>query len=177
MRVQKVYIPCESLLSKDNYDYSDSFKAEFTDKEDTIDIITITKAFFSASPGWIGKLFVLRNKIVSIFGLKTGDKIKAGEEVLDNFKADIGEQVGIFKVFERTENEIILGEDDTHLNFRVSLLLDPKLDDKKDFSISTTVNFNNWFGKLYFLPVKPFHKLIVPAMLKSVIKEVKKGAL
>lgn len=177
MSVQKVCIPRESLLSQSNYDYSDSFKAEFTDKENTIDIITITKTFFSASPGWIGKLFVLRNKIVSIFGLKTGGKTKSKRELLNNFKGQIGERVGIFKVFDRSDNEIILGEDDSHLNFRVSLLLGPKIDDKKDFTISTTVNFNNWFGKLYFLPVKPFHRLIVPAMLKSVIKEVKKRTL
>ncbi|WP_298544518.1 DUF2867 domain-containing protein [uncultured Aquimarina sp.] len=174
MRVQRVHFPGKSLLSKNTCDYSDSFKGKFTDKQDTIDIIIITKAFFSTSPGWIGKLFVLRNKIVSVFGLKTGGKVKEREEALDNFKGEIGEQIGIFKVFERTENEIILGEDDVHLNFRVSLLLEPKLDNHKDLTISTIVHFNNWFGKLYFLPVKPFHKLIVRAMLKSVIKEVEK---
>ncbi|MFD2562730.1 DUF2867 domain-containing protein [Aquimarina rubra] len=170
MKVEKCSLPKASLLSKNKFDYSDSFKAEFTDKEDTTDIIVMTKAFFSASPGWIGKLFVLRNKMVSVFGLKTGNKIKGKEDVLQNFKGEIGEQIGIFKVFNKSDNEIILGEDDSHLNFRVSLLLEPKEDSRKNLTISTIVNFNNWFGKLYFLPVKPFHKLIVPAMLKSTIK-------
>ena len=43
---------------------------------------------------------------------------------------------------------------------------------KKDLTISTTVEFNNWFGRLYFLPVRPFHKIIVPTMLKGIIKEL-----
>ncbi|MHA7058657.1 DUF2867 domain-containing protein [Aquimarina sp. M1] len=80
------------------------------------------------------------------------------------------EQVGIFKVFERYNHEIILGEDGNHLNFRVSLFLEPKPDEKKDFTISIIVNFNNWFGRLYFFPAKPFHKLIVPTMLQGTIK-------
>ncbi|AYZ35431.1 DUF2867 domain-containing protein [Chryseobacterium indologenes] len=32
--------------------------------------------------------------------------------------------------------------------------------------------FHNWTGVLYFLPVRPFHKLIVPAMLKNIIGQL-----
>ncbi|SEL71975.1 Protein of unknown function [Aquimarina amphilecti] len=170
MKVEKVNLPETSLLLKNEYDYSDSFISEFIDKEDTIDILVVTKAFFSTSPKWIEKLFLLRNKIVAIFGLKTGDSLEKRKETLNNFRGDIGDKVGIFKVFDKSENEIILGEDDMHLNFRVSLLLDSKPNSSKNLTISTIVNFNNWFGKLYFLPVKPFHKLIVPTMLKSTIR-------
>ncbi|MHA7058658.1 hypothetical protein ACWGOQ_0015645 [Aquimarina sp. M1] len=46
MKIQKVSIPSKSLLSKQTYDYCDSFKSEFMDQEDTIDILTVTKAFF-----------------------------------------------------------------------------------------------------------------------------------
>ncbi len=42
----------------------------------------------------------------------------------------------------------------------------------KKLTISTTAKFNNWFGKLYLLPVKPFHKLIVPIMLRRMIKKI-----
>ena len=33
--------------------------------------------------------------------------------------------------------------------------------------VSTIVRFNNWLGRLYFLPVRPIHRLIVPAMLRN----------
>ena len=77
-------------------------------------------------------------------------------------------------MFDKTDNEVILGEDDKHLDFRVSLLLD-KLASKteqKNLTITTTVKFNNSFGRLYFLPVRAFHKLIVPTMLKGIIKQL-----
>ncbi len=119
-------------------------------------------------------MFGLRNKIASIFGLKTPGEIDDRQQKLDNFKCEPGEQLGLFKVFNKTDNEVVLGEDDKHLNFRVSLLLNKhKIDlTKKEIIISTTVEFNNWFGRLYFLPVRPFHKIIVPTMLKGIIKQL-----
>ena len=80
------------------------------------------------------------------------------------------------KFFSRTENEVVPGEDDKHLNFRISLFLEQNIEEaeKKKLIISTTIEFNNWFGKIYFLPVRPFHKLIVPTMLKAIIKELEK---
>lgn len=174
IEVEKVVLPKISLLSDEVYEYSDSFKSRFSDPKNEIDILAVAKAFFSFSPKWIGSLFALRNKIVSVFGLKTGNGLSQKEEVLQNFKGEIGDQVGVFKVFDKTENELILGENDSHLNFRVSLLLVTQPDHTKDLTISTVVHFNNWFGKLYFFPVKPFHKLIVPAMLKSSIRNLKK---
>lgn len=48
-------------------------------------------------------------------------------------------------MFDKNENEIILGEDDKHLNFRVSLFIEQQSNNpqKKDLTISTTVEFNN----------------------------------
>jgi hypothetical protein len=38
---------------------------------------------------------------------------------------------------------------------------------KKVITVTTTVIYNNWFGRLYFLLVKPFHRLIVQITLKN----------
>ncbi|WP_345324099.1 DUF2867 domain-containing protein [Candidatus Villigracilis proximus] len=120
----------------------------------------------------MGWLFTLRNKIVSIIGLKTSGSSEAKHKtVLKDFKGEIGQRVCLFKVFDGNENEIILGEDDKHLNFRVSLLLDKK---ENQLHISTIVKIHNWLGKLYFLPVKPFHKLIVPSMMKGMVNQLTK---
>lgn len=100
--------------------------------------------------------------MVSIFGLKTSGKLTDRQKQLDAFTCEPGEQLALFKVFNKTDNEVILGEDDKHLNFRVSLFLDHKKSEtkKKTLTITTTVEFNNWFGRLYFLPVRPFHNLL-----------------
>lgn len=154
----------------------DSFEGTLNDVGNKITSVDIGKAFFSSGPEWVGKLFNLRNKIVSVLGLKTSGNVVDRQQQLDNFKCEPGEQLGLFKVFNKTDNEVIIGEDDKHLDFRVSLFLGnaEKGNSKKHIIISTTVEFNNWFGRLYFLPVRPFHKFIVPAMLKGIIKELEK---
>ncbi len=174
MKIEKVNLPKNSILAKTDYDYVDSYKSDVKDNQNNIDSLTVGKAFFSSSPKWIESLFNLRDRLVSIFELKTSGAIKNKEELLNNFKGTVGERLGLFKVFSKTDTELILGEDDKHLNFRVSLILDKIEPSKKSLIISTTVKYNNWFGKLYFLPVKPFHKLIVPTMLKGTIKEIEK---
>jgi hypothetical protein len=174
MTIIRTNIPDKSLLfDKAKYNYVDSFQGTFVNHEKSLNSVDVGKAFFSSSPKWVKNLLGLRNKIVKNFGLKTsvaGDRKKT----LDNFKGEKGEQVGLFRVFDKSDNEIILGEDDKHLDFRVSLFLDNLQNDKfeKKLTISTTVIFKNWFGRLYFLPVRPFHKLIVPAILRGTIKQL-----
>lgn len=94
--------------------------------------------------------------------------------MIANFKCEIDEQIGLFKVFNKTADEVIFGEDDKHLNFRVSLYIEqhPNNGTNKTLIISTTVKFNNWLGRLYFLPVKLFHKLILPTLLKGMINTI-----
>lgn len=179
MALQKCPLPGQSVLNNScvTYHYSDSYAGTVSDANNQLQPVDLGKAFFSAGPRWIPTLFKLRNKIVVVFGLKTPDRITDRQQQLDNFKGEPGEQLGLFKVFDRTADEVILGEDDKHLNFRISLLLRP--DDavgRRQIVISTTVVYNNWLGRLYFLPVRPFHSLIVPAMLKGMLRDLEKSA-
>ena len=175
MKIIKTSFPKNSLLNTidKEYDYVDSFEGVYTDDENKISPTEIGKAFFSSEPKWMGMLFTLRNKMVSIFGLKTSNDSYNRQEILTNFNFEPNERIGLFKVFNKTENELVVGENDKHLDFRISLLKVSNDVKKKKIIITTTVNYNNWFGKLYFLPVKPFHKLIVPVMLKSLIRALK----
>ncbi|WP_109300249.1 DUF2867 domain-containing protein [Aquimarina sp. AU474] len=169
MKILKIPFPNSSILAGTTYDYTDSYCGNLNKSHYRITQQDIGKAFFLSAPKWVGTLMVLRNKIVSVFGLKTGNNLKP-EDILDtDFDLQKGTSIGIFKVFDKNDNEIVMGEDDSHLNFRVSLLLEPE-EMKKTLTISTAVIFNNWLGRLYFLPVKPFHKVIVKSMLKRTLQ-------
>ncbi|AZA98950.1 DUF2867 domain-containing protein [Chryseobacterium joostei] len=178
MNIKKIELPEKSVLSKEkeNFDYIDSFEGKLTDTRRSIDITEVGKAFFTSGPKWGKKMFAFRNKVVSLFGLKTGTEATPAK-ASDDFTCEIGERIGLFKIFGKTNNEIILGEDDKHLDFRVSLLFDKDKGQKDvDFlTISTTVKYHNWLGILYFLPVRPFHKLIVSVMLKNMIGQLENG--
>lgn len=169
----KSTIPDSSILRKQNepFNYIDSFSICFSDTDNEYGINEIMKLFITCGPGWAGWLMSLRDKIVKPFGLKTSEDTLPQQS--ENYKP--GSQHGIFKIFDKTDNEIILGENDKHLNFKVSLLLDPDTNpDNKRISITTVVRFNNLLGKAYFLPVKPFHKLIVKGSLENIIEQIRK---
>jgi hypothetical protein len=55
------------------------------------------------------------------------------------------------------------------LTFRVSVLTDRE---KSYVYVTTVVHYNNRGGKVYFLPVKPFHKIILYAMMKRLLKKL-----
>ena len=113
----------------------------------------------------------LRDGAVRRIGLKTSGDDNKWNRQLANFQCEPGERIGLFKVFSKTNKEVILGQDDKHLDFRISLYLAPATNNfQKRLTISTAVKFNNFFGRLYFLPVRPFHKIIVPKMLEAIIK-------
>ena len=133
MAIIKTTLPHYSILNNSHkkYNYIDSFQGKVIDKENKLTSIDVGKAFFSSAPKWKDRLFALRNRIASFAGLKTPGNIVDRQKVLDNFKGEKGELVGLFKVFDKTENEMVLGEDDKHLNFRISLFLDnPKVEQR-----------------------------------------------
>ncbi|MFD3002790.1 DUF2867 domain-containing protein [Pontibacter toksunensis] len=158
------------------FDYFDSYQGTLCDADNNLTLVDAAKAFISSRPGWVRKLFILRNLTVSLFGLKTPRRTGNSQDQLENFKYEKGYKLGLFKVHERTEHEIILGEDDKHLNFRASLFIERRHDNPqlKNLIVSTAVDFNNLFGRLYFLAVMPFHKLIVQTTLGGAIKELEK---
>jgi len=164
--------PPKSVINESfgKIDYLDTYKVPIYDYQ-SYSIDYITGLFFTSLPAWIRMLLSFRNFMVGFFGLQGGD-IKLKEPDKSVYYA-IDSNAVIFRVHNRNNNEIVMAENDKHLNFRTSLLIENVTD--KDYGYlycSTIVQYNNIFGKLYFLPVKPFHKLIIKTMLKIVSKKL-----
>lgn len=116
------------------------------------------------TPPWVDRLMRLRNRLVSLFGIKNlgllGDVIPA-KQACDYL---VGDQVGIFQVFYSSERELILEDKDKHLDVKLSLLLKPEGELLKLY-VTTVVHVNNRLGKAYMFLVAPVHKKVVPASL------------
>lgn len=91
-----------------------------------------------ALPGWAAALLRLRNALVRPFGLKTGAPDQP-----------------IFPTCHDTDDELILGTDDKHLNFRIGIF---RADGR--VYMSTWVHPHNLWGRAYLRLVMPFHILI-----------------
>ncbi len=152
--IEKKYsIPQSSYLKEyiSFFHYCDSFSGSLTTPA-SIENITID--IFNITP-WVENLLRIRNFLVKPFGLHVPPKKKQEKE-----------KKLPFKEFGHHGNELIMGETDKHLDFWVSVLKGPEC-----IVVTTVVKFHNVFGRLYFLPVKPFHKLIVRRLLKRFIRK------
>lgn len=117
-------------------------------------------------PAWVRALMALRNHLVAPFGLKT--EAPRGVQRADGRAFARGDHAGVFRVFDRRDDELLLGGDDRHLDFRFSLLLRQGAAFQDVFA-TTTVHFHNLWGRLYFFFVAPFHRQIIPAMLRHAL--------
>lgn len=154
-RVKKIkVIPEKSAVLNgfERLDYHDTFQIEVDTKQSAEDIARELMVM----PKWVDTLFGVCNKVVGLFGLKT--------------KSETDDQNFFFKVIEKNENEIIMGEEDKHLCFRASIMNDRSTG---IVSLITVVQFYNVGGRIYFLPVKPFHKIIMKTLLKKYWKKNK----
>ncbi|MDD5283472.1 MAG: DUF2867 domain-containing protein [Bacteroidales bacterium] len=162
-----------------SFHYIDSYMGQYLTNSHDYTITDIGELFFNSGPKWADFLMSIRDKIVGLFGLKTASTISEEERNHVVLKFEEGEQLNIFKLYSKSESELIMGDDDKHLNFRVSLLLDSTDVDskKKKILITTVVTYRNWLGKIYFIPVKPFHTLIVKETMKRMIQKIESDTI
>jgi hypothetical protein len=122
----------------------------------------LARFIFSHQPSWVGALMRVRDMIVACFGLKTGKHLAT---MANDAKAG---RVGIFKIYSTNETEIVLGEDDRHLDFRVSVLCvrRPGPENISWLTVSTVVHCHNLLGRAYILVIAPFHRMVVKAGLR-----------
>lgn len=121
------------------------------------------EAMFGAPPTWLRSLLGLRDRLVRPFGLRPA---RGGEN--DGRWSDAGGW-GVMHLQAETPNEMLLGDDDRHLDFRVSLFVERGANARHSLVVATVVRFHNPLGRLYFLPVLPFHRRIVPAMMRTAV--------
>ncbi len=163
MKTYQLPLQKNSLIEKalPRIDYQDTFALE-TDYPIPVEKLPVL--FFKSFPKWFMLLMGIREVFGKIVGLKTahGKNVK---KQLQEFKGEVGESIALFQVLGRTEEELIMGENDSHLDFRLSFFSRPK-NEKTEIIITTTVLFNKWMGRAYFFPVKPIHRIIVPILLR-----------
>lgn len=149
-------------VEAERYDFHDCRRIPLARMPDAAQLLT---AFAEAAPPWVDGLMRWRNRLVAPFGLKTGVLAQVSPPV------SLGQQIGLFRLLHLGPHEAVLGENDRHLDFRVSLLaVDGAL------WCSTLVRTHNIYGRLYLILVKPWHHLIAGTMLRRMAKRLTAAA-
>jgi hypothetical protein len=135
--------------------FVDAFRIEIDDC--TLDARRAAERMMGRSPRWIETLLSLRNILVTPFGLKTSGASPTTPR----------EMIGIFPVISETPDRLIAGFNDKHLDFRV--VVDVAAPGNcREVTATTLVKTHNWLGRTYLAIILPFHRLIVPAMLRQI---------
>ena len=120
----------------------------------------LARFIFAHRPRWVATLMDVRDTCVSMFGLKTARALRA---------SDVHRQrIGLFKLYEVRPLEVLMGEDDRHLDFRASVLYraSPGSDSAASVVLSTVVQCHNRLGRTYLRIIAPFHRLVVQSFLR-----------
>ena len=161
-RVRPVALPSGSAIARvwPTTDYADAYAVDLPAGAST-DPEVLARCLFER-PSRVGRfLLCVRDALVGICGLKTaGRALSAGRD---------GGRIGIFRVYGRRRSEILLGEDDKHLDFRVSVLCPPAplSTGGRQLTLATVIRYHNVFGRVYFLIVAPFHRRLVCSALRG----------
>ena len=116
------------------------------------DITTAREAYeqgFRNLPGWVSLALNLRNRLVSPFGLTT--QVANGQEMMLNLP-----------ILHETPEHYEVGLPDRHLTFILTSQLSGGIT-----SLTTSIWYNNWAGRLYLAIVLIPHKIIVKLALKG----------
>lgn len=103
----------------------------------------------SGTPAWVRQLTAIRNVLASLVGLKSG---KAGSG---------------FPVSSERPDELVVGMDDRHLEFRLILRVDDLPGGGQRISMTTLVERHNLFGRAYLAVIAPFHRAIARRSLAN----------
>lgn len=111
---------------------------------------------------WVKVLLFVRDRVVSFLGLQTSADLREA--------SCAGDHIDLFPVLFADGTEIIVGEDDPHLDFRISLLEQEMPDGGRQLVITTTVRCHNRLGHAYLAAIRPFHLLIIRSRLRRASK-------
>jgi Protein of unknown function (DUF2867) len=159
--VNAVAVPSESRVAQlyETTNLADAYAVRLPEGAIT-DPELLARFIFSNQAAWIKPLLRLRDALVADFGIKTSTQLeKAGDK-----------RIAIFKIYETNAHEIILGEDDSHLDFRVSVMHQTHTstaENTQHVVLSTVVHCHNRFGRIYIALIAPFHRMIVQSLLRK----------
>jgi hypothetical protein len=109
-------------------------------------------------PPWARFLLWLRNAIVAPFGLQSTRDVASNHT----------EVIGFFPIISQSDGQIVVGLDDSHLDFRLVIdVLDLGAGEAL-VSFTTLVYRKVLLGRIYIAAITPFHRLIVKASLRQV---------
>ncbi|WP_042702357.1 DUF2867 domain-containing protein [Azospirillum sp. B506] len=166
-RIELAEVPADCALYPrlSTADFHDCYRFPVPDPR--LSALELLIGVLAASPAWIEWMMWLRNKSVRLIGLKDLGALGAVDPARPPGSYRPGDRIGIFTLVEMLEDEAVVCDRDRHLDVWLSVRKLPPDRDRHWAAVTTMVRKKNRLGRTYMLVVKPMHKMIVPASLRS----------
>lgn len=105
--------------------------------------------------------FWLRDHISALFGVRRIGGITGRIRGADGHQLQVGDKLDFFVIETLTDNSLTLTVRDRHLDVMTCVTTAHGM-----LTVTSSVKTHNLFGRIYMLPVRPAHKLIVALSLK-----------
>ena len=128
----------------------------------THDPEVLARFMFAQQAPWVARLLWLRDTLVAAVGLKTTRQLQAASG-----SAPVP-RVAFFRIYAQDAHEILLGEDDRHLDFRLTVRCEALAGTTgaTQLIVSTVVKCHNALGRFYIAVIAPWHRLLVRSALR-----------
>ena len=161
IKAHAVPVPSDSVLAPlyVGADLLDAF-AIYLPAGASDDLEVLARAAFERQAGWIRALTRVRDAVMATVGVKSSRAIGAAA-------AARGPVIGYFPLLSKSAGELVVGEDDRHLDFRVAILLRTGAAGGRELVVVTVVHCHNRLGRTYLAVIAPFHRVIARANLEQ----------
>ena len=156
MAVVKCDVPRPSVLDRrwvESAWFRDAYSAPLRDRHARL--VDIFFALFGHFPWWMKSILIARNRLAAWCGLAAPTAAEVLHvQVKGSYR--VGDKIGLWPIFSQTETELVVGRDNKHLDFRLSIL---KRTDGENASVvvSTVCSVHNTAGRCYLFFIVPFH--------------------
>ncbi|NIA00456.1 DUF2867 domain-containing protein [Massilia sp. CCM 8734] len=115
---------------------------------------------------WIRALLRVRDVAMTTVGV-------ASSRAVGLAGAARGPVIGFLPLLSKSATEVILGADDRHLDFRVTIQLRADAAHGRELLAGTVVHCHNRLGRIYLATIAPFHRVIMRANLERAVREMR----
>jgi hypothetical protein len=163
-KARPVPMPTNSVLAPlyANADFYDAFAIRLPAGASD-DPEVLARAALERQAWWIRALTRLRDVVMATVAVKSSRAVGAAA-------AAHGPVIGFFPVLSKSATELVVGADDWHLDFRVTIQHRDDAAHGREMVAGTVVRCHNRLGRIYLATIKPFHRVIVRTSLEQAAK-------
>jgi len=124
------------------------------------DLEVLARAGFERQAWWIRALTRVRDTIMATVGVKSSRAVGTAA-------AARGPVIGFFPLLSKSAGELVMGEDDRHLDFRLAVQQRAGAAGGRELVVVTVVHCHNLLGRPYLAVIPPVHRVIARASLEQ----------